>query len=124
MAIHTIRLRAPWKWEREGDRCIWHRVFGRPTNLSQGETVRLVLRAESSRAVAVLNGNVLGDAPAIYEVTDALEVRNRLLLRMEESGEIEEAGREPPFEVWLEIESGLSEHNPVTERREELGNGE
>lgn len=105
MAIHTIRLRAPWKWKREGDRYVWHRVFRRPTNLSRGEIVRLVMRAGSSRAVAVLNGNVLGDAPAIYEVTDALDVRNRLSLTMEESGEIEEPGREPPFEVWLEIES-------------------
>jgi hypothetical protein len=105
MAIHTIRLRAPWKWEREGDRDVWHRVLGRPTNLSEGETVRLVLRSESSRGVAVLNGNELGDVPAVYEVTNALEVRNRLSLRIEEPGEIEEAGREPPFEVWLEIES-------------------
>ncbi len=105
MEIHTIRLRAPWKWEREHDRCIWHRVFGRPTNVSEGETVRLAMRAKSSGAVAVLNGNELGDVPAVYDVTDALEVRNRLSLRMEESGEIEDLGREPPFDVWLEIQS-------------------
>ena len=108
MAVHTIRLRAPWKLEREGDRHVWRRVFGRPTNLSEQETVRLVLRSKSAHAIAILNGEVLGNAPAVYEVTDALEVRNKISLSVEGSGEIQGEGREPPFDVSLEIESNQS----------------
>ncbi len=103
MAVHTIRLRAPWKREREEDRDLWRRVFGRPTNLSEQETVCLVLRSESVGAVAILNDKVLGSAPAVYDVTNALDVRNTLVLSIVRAGEMEE-DREPPFDVRLEIE--------------------
>ena len=105
MAVHRIRLRAPWKRERENDRDVWRRVFGCPSNLSSREKVRLVLRSESARATVLLNGEALGSAPAVFEVTASLEFRNRLTLTMEGCGEIEGEGREPPFDVSLEIES-------------------
>jgi hypothetical protein len=80
-------------------------VFGRPTNLTDQEAVRLVLRSVSAAAVVILNDKILGPAPAIYDVTSALELRNVLTLSLVEGGESEETGREPPFDVRLEIES-------------------
>lgn len=105
MGIHTIRLRAPWRWERQDDCDLWRRVFRRPSNLSEQETVRLVFCSESSKAVAMLNDRILGPAPAVYEVTNSLEVRNTLTLRVPGAVENGDQGREPPFEVRLEIES-------------------
>ncbi len=104
MAVHTIRLRAPWKWEREDDRQAWRRAFGRPSNLTERETVRLVLQSESASAQATLNGKVLGPAPAAYDVTDAIGQRNTLTLSMACTGQAE-GGRAPPFDVRLEIDS-------------------
>ena len=105
MAIHTIRLRAPWQRKRENDHDVWHRVFGCPSNLSPQETVRLVLRSETVRAMAVLNGEVLGKVPADFNVTGSLAFRNRITLTLESTVEADEEDREPPFSVWLEIES-------------------
>ena len=105
MAIHTIRLRAPWKREREEDRLVWRRAFGCPTNLSEQETVDLVLRSDSATALAMLNGNLLGPAPAVYDVTTSLKTRNTLTLSILRADETEEEGREPPFDVRLEIKT-------------------
>jgi len=106
MTVHTIRLRAPWKRGRENDRNVWHRVFGCPSNLSTEETVRLVCHSELATGTAVLNGETLGSVPAGFEVTGKLGFRNRLVLRLDSSGEVEEGDREPPFDVSLEIHSG------------------
>ncbi len=114
MALHTIRLRAPWKCWQE-DACIhWERPFGCPTNLSEDEVVRLVLRSDGTRAVAVLNGEVLGNAPGVYDVTGRLARRNTIVLRMEGDERIGGSGAEPPLDVRLVIASGFSEDDPVT----------
>lgn len=105
MEVHTIRLRAPWKWERKSDICVWSRVFGCPTNLTEHETVRLVLRSESARASVTLNRVALGEAPASFDVTRMLRARNKVVLSMDQLAEVETGGREPPFEVTLEVVS-------------------
>lgn len=114
MALHTIRLRAPWKRWQEGECSHWERPFGRPTNLSEDEVVRLVLRSDEARAVAVLNGKVLGNAPGVYDVTGRLARRNTIVLRMEGDDRIGCSGAEPPLDVRLEIASGLPEDDPVS----------
>jgi hypothetical protein len=110
MAIHTIRLRAPWQRQRQEDRDFWQRSFGRPTNLSDDETVRLVLRCQSAGALVTLNGEVLGsagagDEAAAFNVTGRLEVRNMLTLSMAANEPVDIDRREPPVDVWLEIVS-------------------
>lgn len=115
MAIHTIRLRAPWKLARTGDRDLWQRAFGRPTNLSGQETVRLVVRSVTAEALAALNGKVLGPVPAAYDVTGALEPRNTLAITMSRGSEAEKESREPPFDVWIEIASGLPQDDPIAQ---------
>lgn len=109
MAFHTIRLRAPWKRRREGDRDLWQRAFGRPTNLSEDETVRLVVHCESAGTLVVLNDVVLGTAGSsegrdVFDVTGRLEVRNKLALSMLHDEHVDTESRRPPADVWLEIE--------------------
>lgn len=106
MQVHTIRLRAPWKWEQKGDTWVWSRVFGCPGNLSERETVWLVLQSESARAGVSLNGVELGEAPRRFDVTGRLRSRNKIVLEVEQSGEVDVGDREPPFDVALEIASG------------------
>ena len=113
MKLHTIRLRAPWKHRQEGECSHWERSFGRPTNLSKNEVVRLVVQSEGLQAEAVLNGEILGMAPAVYDVTGRLVQRNTVVLRIEGPGEIDPSEKEPPFDVRLEIASGLPEDDPV-----------
>lgn len=105
MAIHTIRLRAPWKLKRQGERELWQRDFGCPSNLSEHETVRLVLQSESAEATVILNGRILGTAPAVYDITGALDQRNTLTLNIAALEKAARDQREPPFEVGLEIVS-------------------
>ncbi len=110
MAIHTIRLRAPWQRRRRDDCDLWQRSFGRPTNLSAEETVRLVLRCESASALVTLNDGPLGsagagDESAVFDVTGRLEVRNVLALSMAAGEDVEADRREPPVDVRLEIVS-------------------
>ena len=106
MQVHTIRLRAPWKWEKKGDTCVWSRVFGRPTNLSERETVWLVLQSESARAGVNLNRVELGEAPGRFDVTAMLRSRNKIVLEVEQSGEADVGDQELPFDAALEIVSG------------------
>ncbi|MHB8897404.1 MAG: hypothetical protein ACYC6Y_01515 [Thermoguttaceae bacterium] len=101
MAVHTIRLRAPWKGQRRDDCDLWERSFGRPTNLLH-ETVRLVVQSESARGQASLNDRVLGPVPGAYEVTELLKPRNLLVLAVASSDLLQDLS-EPPFEVRLEI---------------------
>ena len=110
MAIHTIRLRAPWERKRQEDEEVWRRAFGRPTNLSERETVRLVLESESGEVIAELNGRVLepvgsSGEPTRYDVTGMLGPRNLLTLRMPAEEAFDENRRGLPVGVWLEIES-------------------
>ncbi|NLS96811.1 MAG: hypothetical protein GXX96_32145 [Planctomycetaceae bacterium] len=109
MAVHTIRLRAPWNRRREDDRDLWQRAFGRPTNLSEDETVRLVLHCESAGTLVVLNDVVLGTAGSgnerdAFDVTERLEVRNKLTLSMLHDEHVDRESCRPPADVWLEIE--------------------
>lgn len=108
MAIHTIRLRAPWTLQRRDDCDLWQRSFGRPSNLSEEETLRLVLRCESAGALVTLNGKTLGSAEAgdestAFDVTGRLEVRNMLTLSVAAAEPLDTDLREPPVDVWLEI---------------------
>ncbi len=109
MAIHTIRLRAPWNLQRRDDCDLWLRSFGRPSNLSEEESLRLVLRCESASALVTLNDEMLGSAGAgdesAFDVTGRLEVRNVLVLSMETGGPPGADRREPPVDVRLEIVS-------------------
>lgn len=109
MAVHSIRLRAPWKRRCEGDRDLWQRAFGRPTNLSNEETVRLVLHCKSAGTLVVLNNTVLGTTGSgeecdAFDVTGRLDVRNTLTLSMLHNEHVDRESRQPPADVWLEIE--------------------
>jgi hypothetical protein len=110
MAIHTIRLRAPWKCESRDDRELWRRGFNCPTGLSEFDRVRLVFRADSTEALAILNEQVLGtvavaEQPIACDVTEMLRARNELTLSIPRAAETDEERREPPVDVRLEIES-------------------
>ncbi len=111
--MHTIRLRAPWRLQRQGEAEVWQRAFGCPTNVSQQEVVRLVLYSERAQAAATLNGQVLGLAPAVYNVTHLLKPRNLLVLSVLRQEASQSTGGVPPFDVRLEIDSRLSQDNPV-----------
>ncbi len=115
MGIHTIRLRAPWRLERQEHWLLWRRAFGRPTNLSNQQFVRLVVQSETAEAIVMLNDRTLGPAPAAYDVTSALEARNLLVLSIASGEASDEAGGAPPFDVRLEIGSRLSQDDPVAE---------
>lgn len=110
MAVHTIRLRAPWKRRRENNRDLWQRAFGRPTNLSKEDTVCLVLRCESAGTLVIINDAVLGTTGSgndrdAFDVTERLDVRNTLTLNMTPDRSDGTDARQPPADVWLEIES-------------------
>ena len=101
--MHTIHLRDPWQHEPTKDGTRWLRSFHRPTGLTDGVTVWLVISGPST-AVS-LNGQQLSassdEAAARFDVTSMLTERNRMAIVVE--GETASAGGRA-FDVWLEID--------------------
>jgi hypothetical protein len=101
-SAHRIRLRGPWDvrpqggapagrmtvpgtlrdggWEGFAGRVSFYRRFGRPSNLTPAETVRLVFEGIVGPAEVRLNDENLGriDGTASFDVTKCLAERNTL----------------------------------------------
>jgi hypothetical protein len=97
---HIIRLRDPWEAERQnGDVTLWRRRFNRPTGLSPGDQVFLVIQSPTDVPSLRLNdvelpisAHRIGAVQA--EIVSRLDVRNTIEIL---------AGAQRDFEVWLEI---------------------
>jgi hypothetical protein len=98
---HTIRLRDPWVRTSDGTHTTHSRNFGRPRTLDEGERVWLVCSHVPGPAEIALNGRpvatLTGAGPLAFDITDQLEVRNRVELAV--------ASEELLGEVALEIRS-------------------
>ncbi|MGE0758440.1 MAG: hypothetical protein AB7O38_15540 [Pirellulaceae bacterium] len=112
---HVIRLRGPWRWEAQGSavkaegeaaltgpipidwRAVWGtrfagriracRAFGRPTGLSPGDRVDLVIESGGWAGVAELNGQYLArvtaeEGLARVGVRELLAPRNQLMIEI------------------------------------------
>ena len=102
MPVHRIRLRGPWDvrthagtapgrmivpgtlkaggWPGFSGRVSFYRRFGRPSNLSAGETVWLVFEGVAGPARVLLNAEPLGELTGAgeLELTGRLNERNTL----------------------------------------------
>ncbi|MBN8625351.1 MAG: hypothetical protein J0M17_07675 [Planctomycetes bacterium] len=102
MQPHRIRLRDPWDVSPTDDggtvRC---RAFNKPTGLTVGDVVRLVVESAEGLQSVALNGRVLEVARnrdvAGCDIFAVLQPRNQLELRVAAGGQI--------GEVRLEIEA-------------------
>jgi hypothetical protein len=126
VTTHRIRLRGPWEvrphggappgrmtipgrlldggWAGFAGRVSFYRRFGRPSNLSPGETVWLVFERVAGAAEMWVNGGRLGALAGAgsFDVTTALAARNELAVIVEADGD----GCGIVGDVWLEIRSG------------------
>jgi hypothetical protein len=104
---HVIRLREPWDCCPQDDtRVLWQRRFGRPTGITPGVTVHLVVAAttpvtEVRMNDAAIHGPIAPQQSASIDVTHALMARNALEVLT--SGESASGSTKPSFEVKLEI---------------------
>jgi hypothetical protein len=100
MPPHTIRLRDPWQHQRAPAGGVrWSRSFRWPTELSERETVWLVISDRS--AEVELNGQILSAGHRAqagrYDISERLSARNRLVVEVPRASEIRD------FDVVLEI---------------------
>ena len=102
MEPHRIRLREPWDVSPTDDGgTVRRRAFNKPTGLTVGDVVRLVVESADGLQSVALNGRRLevacnGDVVAC-DVFVSLQPRNHLELRVAPGGQI--------GEVRLEIEA-------------------
>jgi hypothetical protein len=102
MEPHRIRLRDPWDVSPTDDGgTVRRRAFNKPTGLTLGDVVRLVVESAEGLQSVTLNDRPLevacnGDVAAC-DVFAALQPRNQLELRVAAGGQI--------GEVRLEIEA-------------------
>lgn len=102
MEPHRIRLRDPWEVLPTDDGgTVRRRAFNKPTGLTVGDVVRLVVESAEGLQSIVLNGRPLevarnGDV-AVCDIFAVLQPRNQLELRVAAGGHI--------GEVRLEIEA-------------------
>ena len=110
MAAHRIRLRGPWDvrppvgpparmtvpgtlkaggWPGLTGRVSFYRRFGRPSNLSVGESVWLVFEQVAGPARALLNDEPLGELAGTgqFDVTGRLRPRNTLEVIVDATGD-------------------------------------
>lgn len=99
--MHTIRLRDPWTVDFQADHAIYRRHFNRPTGLTPGDVVRLVIEQLADGARVTFNNQSLAsDGAAIWEITPWLLPRNAVQVSIAS----ETLPAAPPFgEVRLEI---------------------
>jgi hypothetical protein len=126
LGTHRIRLRGPWEvrpeagatagrmtipgtlrdggWAGFAGRVSFYRRFGRPSNLSAGETVWLVFERLAGWAEVRLNGVQLGPLAGVgsFDITTALAARNELEVGVQAIGD--ECGI--VGDVRLEVRSG------------------
>ncbi len=109
--ILTVKLPVDWSSfcrDRSYDSMVWTRSFGRPTNLGDRERVELVISNLRADVMVELNdvqieSIVQTDANTRFELTNRLEVRNRLAIKVPTPSP-ESASTAGPFgQVYLEI---------------------
>jgi hypothetical protein len=99
--MHTIRLREPWDVEPAAGGLKRHRrFFNKPTNLSAGEQVWIVVEGAAHFVELTLNGSppphagaqqssgqgtAADSATRAYDVTTLLNLRNELVIVTEEA---------------------------------------
>lgn len=102
MEPHRIRLREPWEVSPTDDGgTVRRRAFNKPTGLTLGDVVRLVVELAAGLQSVALNGCPLEIARnrdfAVCDIFAVLQPRNQLELRVAAGGQI--------GEVRLEIEA-------------------
>ena len=113
MNPHAIRLRRPWHCESTEGGLVWRRRFGRPTGLTPGQRVELVIDGLPPAASIALNGQLLPDrreeelGRSRFDVTGCLLARNELAIRLPlPQAHPPSSPGTPPVQVVLEIVPG------------------
>lgn len=94
-AAGTVKFPADWQ-SFLGDfrgRTLFTRTFNRPTNLEPQERVNLVFEGVSGQALVTLNGKSVGEIvnatePVRFDITEVLELHNRLQIEMRWDGPV------------------------------------